>query len=127
MTDRLAWGKKFAVAAAGVTRSFRSHSSFWFHLPIAAAVVGLAAWLRLEAWRWAAVVIAIAIVLSVELINTSIEQLVKVLHPDHDDRVGQALDAAAGAVLVAAIGAVVVGLLVFAMPLWHALQDFGLR
>jgi diacylglycerol kinase len=122
MTNKLVWGKKFELAAAGIVRSLRTQSSFWVHLPMAAAVLGIAAWLQLETWRWVAILLAIAMVLSAELFNTAIEQLVKVLHPDHDDRIGRALDAAAGAVLVVSIGAAVIGVIVLAMPLWEMLQ-----
>lgn len=121
MSGNFSWRRKFRPAVVGITQSMRSQSSFWLHVPIAAVVIALAAWLRLEAWRWVAIVISIALVFSAELFNTSIEQLAKVLHPDHDERIGGALDAAAGAVLVAAIAAAVVGVIVFALPLWQAL------
>lgn len=125
MSNRLSWPKKFAVAISGIGWSVRSQNSFWVHLPITVAVIGLAAWLQVEAWRWVAVVFAITIVFSVELVNTSIEQLVKVLHPEQDQRIGRALDAAASAVLLAAIGSVVIGLIVLGPPLLAALGWMG--
>jgi diacylglycerol kinase len=121
MSSKQGWQQKFAHAAAGLFWSVRTQSSFWIHLPIAFAVLGVAAWLRVETWRWVAIVLAITIVLSAELLNTVIEQLVKVLHPDHDERIGQLLDTAAGAVLVAAIGAIIVGLIALGLPLWSTL------
>ena len=54
--------KKFAVAISGILWSFRSQCSFWIHLPITAAVIGLAVWLDIEPWRWVAVMLAITIV-----------------------------------------------------------------
>ena len=117
MSNRLSWPKKFAVAISGIFWSARTQNSFWAHLPITVAVIALAAWLQVETWRWVAILCAITIVCSVELLNTSIEQLVKVLHPEHDEGIGRALDAAAGAVLVAAIGSVIIGLVVLGPPL----------
>lgn len=114
------WRQKFAVAIAGVLWAMRRHSSFWIHLPIALTVVAVAAWLRVEPWRWIAIVLAITIVLCAELMNSSIEQMVRVLHPEHDPQLGRALDAAAGGVLVASVGAVVVGLITLCMPIWEA-------
>ena len=122
-TSDQGWGKKFAVAISGVLWSTQTQASFRIHLPMALAVLGVGAWLRLEAWRWVAVVLSITIVLSAELLNTSIEQLVRVLHPQHDAEIKHALDAAAGAVLVAAIGAVIVGLIAMGLPLWDALAN----
>ena len=116
------WPKKFAVAISGIAWSARHQSSFWVHLPVTFAVVGLGVWLQIEAWRWAAVIAAITIVYCAELLNSSVEQLVRVLHPDHDRRIGIALDTAAGAVLIAAAGAVAMGLVTLALPLWNAIS-----
>jgi diacylglycerol kinase len=57
-------------------------------------------------------------------LNTSIEQLVRVLHPEHDPSIGRGLDAAAGAVLLAAIGAVAVGLIALGPPLLRVVESF---
>lgn len=122
-SNEQAWGKKFAVAISGVVWSARTQHSFRVHLPIAVAAIGVAAWLRIETWRWVAIVFAITIVLSAELINTSIEQLVRVLHPQHDEGIKRALDAAAGAVLLVAIGAVIAGLITLGLPLWNTIAS----
>jgi diacylglycerol kinase len=120
-STRAGWIAKFRVAAHGAMRSVRTQPSFWVHLPVALAVIVMAAWLRVELWRWAALVIVISVVLTAELINTAVEQMVAVLHPTKNERIGNALDAAAAAVGVAAAGAVVVGLLTLGPPLWQAM------
>ena len=108
---------KFAVAIGGIVWSIRNHGSFWVHLPVAVAVCATAAWMNVEAWRWAVVITAIALVLCAEMLNTAIEQLVRVLHPEHDPEVGRALDVAAGGVLVATIGAIALGIIALGPPL----------
>ncbi len=113
--------RKFSVAIDGMFRSFANHQSFWFHLPAAGVAIAMAAWLRVEPWRWAVVLLVITIVLSAELMNTAIEQLVRVVHPERDERIGHALDAAAAAVLLASIGALAVALITLGVPLWKAL------
>lgn len=121
MSNQRSWPKKFAVAVSGIIYSARHHDSFWVHLPISVAVILLAAWLRVDSWRWVALIAAITSVWSLELFNTAIEDLVRAIHPDHDDRIGRALDASAGAVLVATLGAIAIGLMVLALPLWKTL------
>jgi diacylglycerol kinase len=113
------WRAKFANAAAGILWSLRTQSSFWVHVPVAVVVLGLAAWLRLPAWRWCVLVMVIGFVFSLELLNTAIEQFVKVVHPEQDPRIGHGLDAAAGAVLIMAIVAVTVGLITLGVPLYQ--------
>lgn len=120
-SQRPGWVAKFSVAIRACLRAVRDEPSFWVHLPVATAVLVVAGWLQIEPWRWAVLVIAITSVLTAEMFNTAIEQLVKALHPEHDQRIGQALDSAAAAVLLASIGAVVVGLITLAMPLWDKL------
>ena len=66
---------------------------------------------------------SIAGVITTELLNTAIEDLVAVLHPEHDPKIGRVLDVAAGAVLIASIAAVVIGLIVFVGPLWTTLAN----
>ena len=107
------WSAKFGYAFRGLLRSIRTQNSFWVHVPMAIAVVVIGVCLHITWLQWAVLMIAITTVLAAEMMNTAIEQLVAVLHPDHDPRIGHALDAAAGAVLVTAIGASIVGLIVF--------------
>ena len=107
---------KFVVAAKGVAVSARDHNSFWTHLVVSLLVLVIATWLHVELWRWAAVVVAITIVWTAELLNTALEETVKAIHPQPDPGIGRALDAAAGAVLVASVGAIVLGLLSLAGP-----------
>ncbi len=113
------WITKFACALRGLQQSIKSQESFWVHLPVAAAVVVVAAWLKVEPWRWAVLVIAITLVLSAELFNTAIETIVKVVHPQHDPRIGHSLDTAAAAVLVLSIGAAILGAITLGLPLWE--------
>lgn len=115
------WTGKFATAGKGLLWAVRGQTSFAVHAPVALAVIAIAIALRLEPWRVAGLILAVTVVMSAELLNTAIEQLVKVLHPELDERVGQALDAAAAAVLVAAIGAVAIGVIILGPPLWQLL------
>ena len=122
-TSTLSWPKKFAVAISGLLWAIRTQSSFWIHIPIALAVLALAAILQIELWRWVAVVLTITLVFAAELLNSAIEQLIKVLHPEHDERIGRALDVSAAGVLITAIGAIIVGLLTLGQPLLAMLQQ----
>ena len=113
------WIRKFGVALSGLKWAVWTQTSFWVHIPVALAVLVLAGLLQVELWRWIALVLAIALVMTAELLNTAIEQLVKVLHPDHDPRIGQVLDVASAGVLVATMGSIVIGLLTFIPPRWE--------
>lgn len=112
-----AWTRKFTAAFSGLGWALKTQNSFGVHVPVAVAVMVIGWGVGLQPWRWAAIVMSIAIVLSAELLNTSIECLVAKLHPEQDAQIGQALDTAAAAVLVVSMGSAVVGLIVLVPPL----------
>jgi len=113
------WVRKFRDAGVGVVEGIATESSMRVHFVVATAVVVAAAILDVEAWRWAVLLICIAIVLAGEYFNSAIEQVIGVLHPTHDDRLGRALHLAAGGVLVAAILAAIVGGIVLVPSALH--------
>lgn len=112
------WVQKFRFALQGLAAGVRSQDSFVVHLPAAVIAVGLAFWLQLSPAEWALLVLAICLVLCLELVNSAIESLAKGVTSTHNPLVGQALDIAAGATLLAAVGAVVIGLLLLGPKLW---------
>jgi diacylglycerol kinase len=59
--------------------------------------------------EWIALVLCFIIVISAELLNTSIEKLCDFITPERHPSIGKVKDIAAAAVLVAAMGSVVVG------------------
>ncbi|MFZ1905724.1 MAG: diacylglycerol kinase [Steroidobacteraceae bacterium] len=74
---------------------------------LAAAVVALLLLRPGPVW-WALVLLAAAVVLSAELLNTALEQLADELHPQDSPGVRRAKDCAAAAVLIASLGALAV-------------------
>ena len=112
-TRRERWQRKFAHAFRGTIAGMHGHSSFYVHLPAAAAVLVLAAVLRMHAWQWAVLTLAIGLVLSLELFNSALELLSRGLSREQNERVGRALDVAAGAVLVGSLTAAATGAIAF--------------
>lgn len=107
------WRKRFADAFDGIAIALRDQESLWVQLCVAGLVILLSVFLQVQWWCWCAVLGCIAIVISLELMNTAIEQLVKTLHPDYDTGIAKVLHLAAGSVLVATIGSVIIGLIIF--------------
>lgn len=109
------FARSCGFAARGVAYGWRTQAHLRFE--VLAAVVAIAAALALGRGV-AAVVLASALVLVAELVNTAVEAVVDLIAPGPDARAAAAKDVAAGAVLVAAVAAVAVGLAVFGPPLW---------
>ncbi|MCA9132501.1 MAG: diacylglycerol kinase [Planctomycetales bacterium] len=112
------WLRKFANAFHGVRLGVEGQNSFLVHLPLAASVLILAWLLRCSPWQWCVLVLCIALVLSLELLNSALEHLARGLCSEHNAQVGKALDIASAAVLLVSVAAAAVGLLIFVLQGW---------
>jgi diacylglycerol kinase len=106
--------RKFGDAFRGVRTGVRSQSSFLVHAAAAVLVVAAGAVLRVSYAEWAILAVCIASVLAAELFNSALESMAKSITDQHDPRLGDALDIAAAAVLLASIGAAAAGAIIFA-------------
>ena len=105
-------------AVRGLAFAWRTQPSLRLLATIAAGCLLLAAVLHLDALRWALLTIVIALVLSAELVNTSIEAAVDGLSPGLHPAAGAAKDISAAAVLVICCGAAITGVWIFGPALW---------
>nr|BBH95628.1 hypothetical protein KTA_38270 [Thermogemmatispora argillosa] len=120
-TQRSAWGRflaGFAYAFRGLWYALRTQRNIRVHTGVALLVIVAAVLLRLSATEIALVAVAIGGVFASELVNTSIELCLDLLHPEYHPLVRAAKDVAAGAVLLSALLAVVIGVCVFGPHLW---------
>lgn len=112
------WLARFGAAFRGVAQGIQGQSSFVVHLPVAAAVIAAAAVTRLPLVHWCLLLLCIGLVISLELLNSSLEWTCRGITDRYDERIRRGLDIASGAVLVAAMTAAVTGCLVFLDGLW---------
>jgi len=106
---RLSWARKFYLAARGVAWAFRTQVNFRVHLALAVAVVAAAAVLQCNLVEWCVLVLCITTVLAAETFNTALEHLARAVTREQHEEIRNALDTAAGAVLLTAVGAATVG------------------
>lgn len=103
----------FDNAIRGVIFLLKSEQNARVHA-IATILVGVTAYI-LEVSRIEAAILFMAVILvfAIEIINTAIEKVFDVLHPEKHNIIRAVKDAMAGAVLISAIIAIVVALLIF--------------
>jgi diacylglycerol kinase len=114
--------RSFGHAFEGWWYVMRTQRNAWLHAIIAMAIFGLSAWLRLDALRWALIVLTTGTVFAAEFFNTAIEVLVDLISPERHPLAKLGKDIAAAAVLLTALSAVFVGILVLGPPLLARLQ-----
>lgn len=101
---------KFALAGAlAMTREVH----FRIHLVALALVVIAGLYFDIDSAEWADLLLCSALVISLEAMNSALENLADVAHPDHHPLIKKCKDIAAASVLFAAIFAVVIGLIIF--------------
>jgi len=103
----------FDNAVRGVIFLLKSEQNARIHAVIT-ILVGIAAYI-LEVSRIEAAVLFMAVILvfAIEIINTAIEKIFDLLHPQDHQIIRAVKDAMAGAVLISAMIAIVTALLVF--------------
>jgi diacylglycerol kinase (ATP) len=113
--------KSVGYAVAGLAFAVRNEANMRIHCVAATAAIAAGALLRIDAneWRW--LILAIALVIAGEALNTAIEQACDAIG-GRSEPIRHAKDAAAGGVLVLAIAAALIGLGIFVPHLimaWH--------
>jgi undecaprenol kinase len=110
--------RSFACAGAGVLHGVRTQRNVRIHAAATGLVVLLAATLRVTAAEWTAILLAIGLVWTAELLNTAIETVVDLVSLEDHELARIAKDTSSGAVLAAAAAALLVGIVIFAPRLW---------
>lgn len=105
--------KSFSYAFAGLKVLFREEHNSWIHAVAAVLAVAMGFLFRISPMEWIAVVIVIGMVLSAEILNSSLERTADFVKAERDDRKRDIKDLGAAAVLVCAITAALVGTIIF--------------
>jgi diacylglycerol kinase len=105
--------KSFNYAIAGLKYSFNENQNIKIHLIIAILVIILALILGLTRYELFAILLLIVLVISAEMINSALEEVVNLLINEHNEHAKIAKDVGAGMVLLISIFAFIVGLFVF--------------
>ena len=103
----------FGFAFRGLKALVTQEPNARIHLLATVVALALGLALGLAPLEWCAVALAIALVWLAEAMNTAIETLCDLVHPEHHPLVSRAKDVAAAGVLCAAIGAAAIGGFVF--------------
>lgn len=105
--------KSFKYALTGLSTAYRNEPNFRIHLILAVIAILLGLVLNLELLEWLILTFTIFYVLTLELLNTSLEALVDLVSPEISPYAKIAKDVTAACVLLAAILSVIVAAVLF--------------
>ena len=109
--------RSVGYACEGLGDLVRSETNARVHFFVAVLVVIIGVAVGISAQGWALLVLAMALVLAAEAMNTAIEILCDLVNPDDHPQIKRIKDVSAAAVLLCAIAAAIIGLLVLSPAL----------
>ncbi|TAJ11557.1 diacylglycerol kinase family protein [Marinilabiliaceae bacterium JC017] len=101
------------VAFNGIKLSFLSERNIRIQTIAFIIVVIAGLFFQISKIEWIAVLLTSGIILSIEILNSAIEQILDFSHPHHHKKIGMIKDVSAGAVLIISSFALLVGLIIF--------------
>lgn len=105
--------KSFEYAWNGITSAFSGQMNLKIFFGVAVAVIVLGFYFQVTTAEWIILILCIGSTISLELINTAIENLVDLVTTERKPLAGKIKDIAAGAVLVATLTSILVGSIIF--------------
>lgn len=105
--------KSFKYAFEGIFTGIKEEQNIKIHIAIMILVIIFGIMLKISKAEWIICVILFGLVISMELINTAIENTVDLITKEKNEQAKIAKDVAAGAVLVSAIASAIIGLIIF--------------
>ncbi|QLE02479.1 diacylglycerol kinase family protein [Galbibacter sp. BG1] len=100
-------------ALKGVYLLLKTEASIQIQIAIAVAVTIAGFYYHLSPTEWILQILTIALVMSIEGVNTAVEKIADFVHPAHHSKIGFIKDISAGAVCIAAIAAIIVGCIIY--------------
>ncbi len=103
----------FKYAFRGILDALKSETNLKIHFIISIIVILFAIYFKFSTVEFAILFLTISLVIILEFINTTVEKLSDIIHPDKSEEVRIVKDIAAGAVLLGAIASIVIGIFLF--------------
>lgn len=105
--------KSVVYAYKGAVLLLKTETSIKIQFAIAIIVTLFGFIFNISTLEWIAQTLAIGLVMSMEGVNTTIEEIANFIHPEQHSKIGLIKDIAAGAVFIASVFACIVGLLIY--------------
>ena len=105
--------KSFSDAFHGIRDALRSEPNLRIHFLSSLAAIAGAIYFDFSAGEFAILSLTIFLVIALEFINTAIEKLSDIVHPEKSEKIRIIKDISAGVVLLGAVASIVVGCFLF--------------
>lgn len=104
-------GAKYAMKGAFILLKTESSIQAQFSIAIVLTIAGW--YFDISATEWLFQILVIGMVMSIEGLNTAVEEIADFIHPDFHHKIGLIKDIAAGAVFIAALAGSIIELIIY--------------
>lgn len=105
--------KSIAFAFKGALHLIKKEASVQVQFVIGIILTIAGFYFELSTTEWVIQVLVIGLIMSIEGINSAIEEIADFVHPDYHKKIGLIKDISAGAVFIFAITAIIIGLIIY--------------
>ena len=105
--------KSFSYAINGIVYAFKYEQNIIVHFLSVILVIITGFILNISVLEWLIIIIIMALVISLELVNSAIEATVDLVTSEAHTLAKVAKDCASGAVLISAVSAMIIGAIIF--------------
>ena len=110
LTNRI---KSVGYAFKGAMLLLKTEASIKIQFVIAIILTIAGFYFNISTYEWIIQILSIALVMSIEGVNTAIEEIADFIHPEHHPKIGLIKDISAGAVFLMAITAIIIGAIIY--------------
>lgn len=105
--------ESFGFAFNGLIILFQEEHNSRIHFLVAFCAVIAGVWLKISTIEWLLIVLSIGFVITLEIINSAIENISDFISPEKHEMIKKIKDLTAAAVLIGSITSLTIGLIIF--------------
>ena len=105
--------KGMRYAFQGALILLKTEASIQAQFTIGLIMTGAGFYYEITPTEWILQTMAIGIVMSIEALNTAVEEIADFIHPEFHRKIGLIKDIAAGGVFIAAFAAIIIGAIIY--------------
>mgnify|MGYP003671675158 CR=1 FL=1 len=105
--------KSVGFAVRGAILLIKTEASIKIQVFIAVVMTAVGFYMNISNTEWILQILAIALVLGIEGLNTAVEKISDFVEPEHHPKIGFIKDIAAGAVMMVSIASIIIGLIIY--------------
>ncbi len=105
--------KSVGFAFKGAFHLIKNEASIQVQFVIAIFMTIAGLYFELSTTEWIIQILVIGLIMTVEGINSAIEEIADFIHPEYHKKIGLIKDISAGAVFIFAITAIIIGLIIY--------------